>query len=307
MKAIGAPPCRALTLDQSPEKIANRLGFFSAAWSMIGVDQWVLKTVMQGYQISFVQFPPMTKEPRYSPHLSPRVGTVEVAESGSAGDAGQGCDRAGLLQPPFLGTQEWGTVEADHRSVSPQRLHRLPELHYGDSSVNSQGPKTRPMVYVPGFERRLLSNRDSSSRQTVPPFLSQRHLAVQSTAFWSLNQSKSFYQNTQTGTSLCPFTRGKVTPGFSSGSSRANILAQVPVPKIRAGHKSGEVGFNPFPESHLSGNRAGLPCTSGKTVRQESDQMDLHSGVIHSSAVTTRCSMAPGTGTLSFPRETSTL
>ena len=258
---------------------------------------------------------------KIQPHLSPRVGKVEVAESGSAGDAGQGCDRAGtllprLLQPPFLGTQEWGTVEADHRSVSPQRLHRLPELHYGDSSVNSQGLKTRPMAYVPGFERRLLSNRDSPSRQTVPPFLSQRHLAVQSTALWSLNQSKSFYQNTQAGTSLRPFTRGKAThvpgrlvvkPGFSSGSSRANILAQVPVPKIRAGHKSGEVGINPFPESHLSGNRAGLPCWSRKTVGQESDQMDLHSGGIHSSAVTTRCSMAPSTGTLSFPRETSTL
>ena len=39
MKAIRAPPCRALTLDQSPEKIANRLGYFSAAWSMIGADQ----------------------------------------------------------------------------------------------------------------------------------------------------------------------------------------------------------------------------------------------------------------------------
>ena len=50
---------------------------------------------------------------KIQPHLSPRVGKVEVAESGSAGDAGQGCDRAGtllprLLQPPFLGTQEWG-------------------------------------------------------------------------------------------------------------------------------------------------------------------------------------------------------
>ena len=67
MKAIRASPCRARTLDQSPEKIANRLGFFSAAWSMIGADQWVLKTVMQGYQIPFVQFPPLTKEPRYSP------------------------------------------------------------------------------------------------------------------------------------------------------------------------------------------------------------------------------------------------
>ena len=82
------------------------------------------------------------------------------------------------------------------------------------------------------------------------------------------------------------------------GSSRANILAQVNVPKIRAGHKSGEIGFNPFPESHQSGNIVGLPCRSGQAIRQESDQMDLHSGGIHSSAVTTRCTITPSTETL---------
>ena len=75
----------------------------------------------------------------------------------------------------------------------------------------------------------------------------------------------------------------------------------------RAGDRSGEVGFNPLPESHISGNRAGLPCRSGQTIRQESDQMDLHGGGIHSSAVTTRCAMAPSTGTHSFSREASTL
>ena len=112
----------------------------------------------------------------------------------------------------------------------------------------------------------------------------------------------------KTCTSLRPFTRGMATyvpgwlvvkPGLLSGSSRAHNLAQVPVPKIRSGHKSGEVGFNPFSESHPSGNRARLPCRSGQTIRQESDQMHLHGGGIHSSAVTTRCVMAPSTGTLS--------
>ena len=148
--------------------------------------------------------------------------------------------------------------------------------------------------------------------------MSQRRLAVQSTAFLGLSTSSRVFvlPNTQTGTSLRPSSRGKATyvlgqlvvrPGLSSGSSRANILAPVPVPKIRAGDRSGEVGFNPLPESHISENRAGLPCRSGQTIRQESDQMDLHGGGIHSSAVTTRCAMAPSTGTHSFSRETSTL
>ena len=58
--------CRALTLDQSPDKIATRLGYFSAACSMIGADQWDLKTVMQGYQIPSVQSS-LISELRYSP------------------------------------------------------------------------------------------------------------------------------------------------------------------------------------------------------------------------------------------------
>ena len=145
---------------------------------------------------------------------------------------------------------------------------------------------------------------DSSVFVTTAPGSSEHCL------FGSFNQLKSFVlPNTQTGTSLCPSSRGKATyvlgqlvvrPGLSSGSSRANILAPVPVPKIRAGDRSGEVGFNPLPESHISENRAGLPCRSGQTIRQESDQMDLHGGGIHSSAVTTRCAMAPSTGTHSF-------
>ena len=82
---------------------------------------------------------------------------MEVAESGSAGDAGQGCNRAGTLLTKLLQLSFLGVREADHRSVSPQHPHRFPELHFGDSSVNSQGLSTRPMAYVPRFARRLLS------------------------------------------------------------------------------------------------------------------------------------------------------
>ena len=45
-------------------------------------------------------------------------------------------------------------MEADHRSVLPQCLRALPELHYGDASVNPQGPSTGPVVNLPRPERR---------------------------------------------------------------------------------------------------------------------------------------------------------
>ena len=91
----------------------------------------------------------------------------------------------------------------------------------------------------------ILSFRDRPSRQTLLTLLSQRHrLAVHSTAIRVVNQSESIYQNTQTCTSICPPSSGKIAhvhrrlvvkPRDTPGSSRANILAQVPVPKARVG------------------------------------------------------------------------
>ena len=93
-------------------------------------------------------------------------------------------------------TGEWRPII---ESVLPQCLRALPELHYGDASVNPQGPSSGPVVNLPRSERCLLSHRDPPSRQTLPTLLSQRHLlAVHSTAIRVVNQSESIYQNTQT-------------------------------------------------------------------------------------------------------------
>ena len=148
-------------------------------------------------------------------HVPQGVTKVVVSEPVSAGAAEQGSDRAssthpGLLQPIVPCPQGNRGVEADHRSVLPQCLRALPELHYGDASVNPQGPSTGPVVNLPRSERCLLSHRDPPSRQTLPTLLSQRHLlAVHSTAIRVVNQSESIYQNTQTCTSLCPPPSGK--------------------------------------------------------------------------------------------------
>ena len=255
-------------------------------------------------------------------HVPQGVTKVVVSEPVSAGAAEQGSDRAsstlpGLLQPIIPCPQGNGGVEADHRSVLPQCLRALPELHYGDASVNPQGPSTGPVVNLPRSERCLLSHRDPPSRQTLPTLLSQRHLlAVHSTAIRVVNQSESIYQNTQTCTSLCPPPSGKAAhvlrrlvakPRDSPGSSRANILAQVPVPKARVGFKPREVGANPFSGFHVSGDRAGHLCRPSKAVTQEVDQLAIRSGGIHGTAVTTCCPVAPSTWTPSLSRETSAL
>ena len=78
----------------------------------------------------------------------------------------------------------------------------------------------------------------------LPTLLSRRHrLTVHSTAIRVVNQFESIYQHTQTSSSICPFSLVKIAHvpvgrlGDMPGSSRANILAQVPVPKARVGYK----------------------------------------------------------------------
>ena len=191
MKAPEVPPLTVRALDQSPEKIAGRLSKFSGAWSEIGADPWVMRIVQWGYKIPFV-----TLDFR-DDHVPQGVIKVVVSEPVSAGAAEQGSDRAssthpGLLQPIVPCPQGNRGVEGDHRSVLPQCLRALPELHYGDASVNPQGPSTGPVVNLPRPERCLLSYRDRPSRQTLPTLLSQRHrLAVHSTAIRVVNQSES--------------------------------------------------------------------------------------------------------------------
>ena len=78
-------------------------------------------------------------------HIPQGVPKVVSSEPVSARAAEQGSDRASsthprLLQPLVPCSQGNRGVEADHRSVLPQCLRALPELHYGDASVNPQGP-----------------------------------------------------------------------------------------------------------------------------------------------------------------------
>ena len=77
-----------------------------------------------------------------------------VSEPVGARAAEQGSDRASsthprLLQPLVPCHQGNRGVEADYRSILPQCLRALPELHYEDASVDPRGPTTGPVVNVP--------------------------------------------------------------------------------------------------------------------------------------------------------------
>ena len=76
-------------------------------------------------------------------HIPQGVPKVVSSEPVSARAAEQGSDRASSTHPRLLQSlvpcsQGNRGVEADHRSVLPQCLRALPELHYGDASVNPE-------------------------------------------------------------------------------------------------------------------------------------------------------------------------
>ena len=254
-------------------------------------------------------------------HIPQGVTKVVVSEPVSAGAAEQGSDQAsstlpGLLQPIVPCPQGNGGVEADHRSVLPQCLRALPELHYGDASVNPQGPSTGPVVNLldlkdayfhigihPADRRYLRFCHNGTSWQfTVLPF----GLSTSPRVFTKILKPVLAYAHLHR-VKLHMYLRLVAKPRDSPGSSRANILAQVPVPKVRVGFKPREVGSNPFSGFHVSGDRAGHLCGPSKAVTQEVDQLAIRSGGIQGTAVTTCCPVAPSTWTPSLSRETSAL
>ena len=280
-----------------------------------------MRIVQWGYKIPFVTLPPLrlqgqeTTYPKGSLKWSSLNQSVQELRN-------KGAIEPAPLTPGFYSrlflvrkaTGEWRPI-IDLSSLNV--FVHCPSFTMETPRSIPQGPSTGPVVNLPRPERCLLSYRDRPSRQTLPTLLSQWHrLAVHSTAIRVVNQSESIYQNTQTCTSICPPPSGKIAhvhrrlvvkPRDTPGSSRANILAQVPVPKARVGFKPREVGSNPFSGCHVSGDRAGHLCRPSKAVTQEVDQLAIRSGGIHSTAVTTCCPVAPSTWTPSLSRETSAL
>ena len=172
MKAPEVPPLLVRISDQSPIKyigglVRNRCRPLGYAHCTMGVQDPLCNAAP-------------TETSGTGDHIPQGVLKVVVSEPVSARAAEQGSDRASsthprLLQPLVPCYQGNRGVEADHRSILPQCLRTLPELHYGDASVNPWGHTTGPVANVPRLERCLLSYRDQPSRQTLPTFLSQRH------------------------------------------------------------------------------------------------------------------------------------
>ena len=128
-------------------------------------------------------------------------------------------------------------------------------------------------------------------------------MAVHSAAMRVVNQSESIYQNTQAGISICPSPSGKIAhvprrlvvkPRDTPGALEQTSWLKSRCRRLGLVFKPREIGSNPIPGCHLSGDRAGHSCRPRKAITQESDQLAIRSGGIHGTAVTC-CPVAPST------------
>ena len=240
------PPLTVRTSVQSPEKIAGRLSKFSG-----GLVRDRCRPLGHAHRTMGVQDPlcdaAATETSGTRDHIPQGVLKVVVSEPVSARAAEQGSDRANFTLPGFYSrlflvrkaTGEWRPII---RSVLPQCLRALPELHYGDTSVIFRAPQQ-------GQWFTSLDLKDPyfhiGSTQQTDAVLSQRHLlAVHSTVIRVVNQSESISKILKPVLAIAHLHRVKIAlvhrrlvvkPRDTPGSSQANILAQVPVPKAWVG------------------------------------------------------------------------
>ena len=310
MKAPVVPPLLSRVSDQSTEKIGGRLLKFSGAWSEIGADPWVMCIVQWGYRIPFVMLPPLTsrgQETTYhkgSPKWSSLNQSVQELRNKGA---------TGLYSRLFLVTKATGerkpiidlsslnafvhcpsfTMEMPRSILGAlQQGQWLTSLDLKDAYFHiGINPANRRYLRFchdgTAWQFTVLQFRLSTSPRVftkiLKPVLAYAHLHRLKLHMylddWLLNPGT--YQEAL-----------KQTSWLKSLCQRLGLVINLEKSDLRL----------PF-IWRLSWNS----CRSGKAITQESDQLVIHSGGIHSTAVTTCSAVAPSTWTPSFSRETSAL
>ena len=140
MKAPEVPPLTVRTSVQSPENSRQAIKILGGAWSEIGADPWVMCIVQWGYKIPFVTLPSLRLQGQETTYP---LGSFKWS---SLNQSVQELRNKGVIEPAPLTLGFYSRLFLVLRSVLPQCLRALPELHYGDASVNPQGPTTGPVV-----------------------------------------------------------------------------------------------------------------------------------------------------------------
>ena len=270
MKAPGVPPLLVRASDQSHEKIAGRLSKFSGAWSEIGADPWAMRIVQWGYKIPFVTLPPLRLQGHETTYPKGSLKWSSLNQSAQE-LRNKGAIEPAPLTPGFYSrlflvtkaTGEWRPI-IDLSSLNvfvhcPSFTMETPRsilgaLQQGQWLTSLDLKDNYFHMGINPADRRYLRfcHNGTAWQFTVLPF----GLSTSPRVFTKILKPVLAYAHLHR-VNLHMYKRLIAKPRDSPGSSRANILAQVPVPKARVGFKPREIGSNPISGCHLSGDRAG--------------------------------------------------
>ena len=143
------PPLTVRTSVQSPEKIAGRLSNSRGVWSEIGADPWVMRIVQWGYKIPFVTLPPLRLQGQETTYPKGSLKWSSLSQSV------QELRNKGAIEPAPLSR----AFTADHKICPPSMSSCIARASLWRHLGQFSGPLNRPVVNLPGPERRLLSYR----------------------------------------------------------------------------------------------------------------------------------------------------
>ena len=194
-----------------------------------------MRIVQWGYKIPLVTLPPLRLQGQETTYPK---GSLEWS---SLSQSVQELRNKGAIEPTSLSravtadcslfARQQGSGGRSYDLSSLKCFRALPELHYGNTSVIFRAPQQGQWL-----------------TQQTDAVLSQRHLlAVHSTVIRVVNQSKSISKILKPVLAIAHLHRVKIAlvhrrlvvkPRDTPGSSRANILAHVSVPKAWVGFKT---------------------------------------------------------------------
>ena len=269
----------------------GKLSAFPAEWAKIRADQWVLRTLSEGYSLPFSSLPPVTSANFLAPYLNPEKrkalhlavrememkGAIEVVQTPP-------CFYSRLFRAESRGG---GDMEAYNRPLGSELPHPVSVLQDGDQWVSSQSPAKRAMAHHSGFERPLLSYPYPPLLQVVPLVLPPRRgLTISSSCVWVKHCTTSVYNGHSTCRGLCPSQwaqpprlsrRLAVKPKIGRPSQTANPMVIGSLHSLRLGGKRGEVKLDSS-GGQLFGNFARYKSRPCLPLQEEDLMMALHLG-----------------------------
>ena len=195
--------------------------------------------------------------------------------------------RSGVLQPHVRGYQGVGRLEAYHRPLSPQQLHRKNEVQDGDHPIC---PTVSSQERLDGLHRpqgRISPNSHSSSEQEIPSFCGRRRdLAVQVSLLRPYDGATGVHSGDGPGFQLSPSSRDQdySVPrrlADSCGLVRKDRLGEgsdiAALPGTRNCSQFCQVSPNSISGSGVLGGQAGLRDFQGFADTQEDRKVLLNS------------------------------